>query len=666
MKKKLFDVIFYSVILLILVLACFGLFYKTTAKPAFIPFFILFATYSGVYVSLIRERTKVGIKLPLILTTFTVIFTQLSGGELFPFYFILMLFTFILSNSKIGFGIFALVLACELLSQFARDSTHLFMPVLKLAGLGFFTVIFERMLKGRDKTEHISTMRMRTKILRPQPFDIDKDALLKSVKEKGASHDEFYTFESAVGTLLNLVYQSFRCNTVGLFLKEEGNLRLKMHKTDRVEMKQDGTLISEGTLVGWVGKTEKPILYNNFSEGSQGLGYYSLNEKVGSVLASPVRINDICEGVLAIDSKETDAFVYLDKERLSGFSRQISFILSYARARIQSNLTASYLSTLYELSNTMYKKLKKKEIFDFLINTIGKIFASDRICISFVDEKCRFGSIQRCEGERVFEENATFSLEESLIGVLVKSRNSIHFTDLTKREKFINIFGNLGGGRFKSFLGVPLLNEERVFGALTIESKLSSKYRDSDREILSAIGSLASIAIEKALSYEKVEEQAIKDGLTGLFNHRRFQEILSSEISKGKSLSLVMFDIDHFKELNDNYGHPAGDVILKGIAEILEKWTKGMGFAARYGGEEFAVVLPGFSKERGANLAERTREDVEKKRFKIDSKKIRVTISGGVASYPEDAVDKSTLIEKADNALYKSKELGRNRTTTAT
>lgn len=161
-------------------------------------------------------------------------------------------------------------------------------------------------------------------------------------------------------------------------------------------------------------------------------------------------------------------------------------------------------------------------------------------------------------------------------------------------------------------------------------------------------------------------EMANRDGLTGLYNHRYFQETLSKDFPKAvrykEDISYLMFDIDHFKKFNDTYGHQTGDVVLKTLGSLIVKLLRDSDLAARYGGEEFAVILYHTIKEDAFIIAERIRKTVEEYEFRSENLVLQVTISIGVASNDHpDVQDAKTLIECADKALYKAKEEGRNR-----
>jgi diguanylate cyclase (GGDEF)-like protein len=164
---------------------------------------------------------------------------------------------------------------------------------------------------------------------------------------------------------------------------------------------------------------------------------------------------------------------------------------------------------------------------------------------------------------------------------------------------------------------------------------------------------------------KRLRKLSITDGLTGLFNHRHVHELLHEEFERskrtGEPLAVVMLDLDHFKRVNDTYGHPTGDVILYETAQILRDTAREIDMAGRYGGEEFVMILPGTAEAEASHFAERLRERVAEHVYRDGSKEVRMTVSAGVASFPElDADGPATLLRYADDALYAAKEGGRN------
>ena len=220
----------------------------------------------------------------------------------------------------------------------------------------------------------------------------------------------------------------------------------------------------------------------------------------------------------------------------------------------------------------------------------------------------------------------------------------------------------------KSVLEVALLFGDEIMGLLSVGSTDKPLHLDEvEKELLIAFASTAAIALHNARLYHQIEEQAIHDGLTELFNHRHFFERLQSEVARsrryGTPVSLLMIDIDDFKRFNDDYGHLTGDEALRAVAAVLAgEMRRDVDSACRYGGEEFAVILPNTS-GTAADVAERLRQKIEKMTFTAaDGHELGgVQVSIGVAVHSGADTDVDSLVSDADRALYVAKSLGKNR-----
>ncbi len=206
-----------------------------------------------------------------------------------------------------------------------------------------------------------------------------------------------------------------------------------------------------------------------------------------------------------------------------------------------------------------------------------------------------------------------------------------------------------------------------VIGLITV-AREGKPFSGGERDLFGYLASQASISIENVDLHRTVQRQAVTDELTGLFNHRRFQEVMSIEIERAKRfeqpLGLIMLDIDDFKLVNDRYGHLQGDQVLREVARVLLESSREVDEPARYGGEEMAIALPQTDLAGAALFAERLRERIATLDIPLVAGKgsVRVTASLGAAAFPDSAVpDKDALVAAADSALYRAKRLGKNR-----
>jgi diguanylate cyclase (GGDEF)-like protein len=205
---------------------------------------------------------------------------------------------------------------------------------------------------------------------------------------------------------------------------------------------------------------------------------------------------------------------------------------------------------------------------------------------------------------------------------------------------------------------VPVLSRGEVGYLTEVFNNMVTRLRQG-REKLAAINETL------RQKNEELHEISITDSLTALYNRKHLMETLDKEVARSErhkhTFALLVIDIDHFKEYNDTYGHLAGDEVLRRLAAVFKKSIRSCDYAARYGGEEFIVLLPEISAEDGVQAAERIRNQVAEKKFGSNKKPMVVTVSVGVAAYPKDGKDPESVIKKADGALYKAKEHGRNR-----
>ena len=225
-----------------------------------------------------------------------------------------------------------------------------------------------------------------------------------------------------------------------------------------------------------------------------------------------------------------------------------------------------------------------------------------------------------------------------------------------------------------SALAAPLGSQEdsqQVFGIVSV-ARADRPFTHGERDLFAYLTSGAAVSVENVDLHETVQRQAVTDELTGLFNHRRFQEVVAAEVERARryhqEMGLIMLDIDNFKQVNDTYGHIQGDTVLREVARVLRHSSREIDEPARYGGEEMAVALPQTDLEGAYRFAERVRRRIEALELPLaDGGTLRVTASFGVASlHTAPSADKDALVAAADSALYQAKRAGKNQTVRAT
>ncbi|MCK5219139.1 diguanylate cyclase [bacterium] len=254
------------------------------------------------------------------------------------------------------------------------------------------------------------------------------------------------------------------------------------------------------------------------------------------------------------------------------------------------------------------------------------------------------------------------------------SRFSMEFMKLLRLNEQPFLFSGLEGSShlkiemdflsaYKTYIIAPLMAKDQVIGMLLLGKKLSGgEFMQGEKDFLATLASLSALALRNARHYE----QAITDDMTKLYLKCYFQLRLEDEIKRATryqgKITIIMMDIDYFKKINDTYGHVQGDKVLIRIGETIMDNFRDVDVAARYGGEEFSVIMPEVAKKQALIAAERLRKSVENISYQMNEKNIKVTISIGLAEFPEDGESSVQLVEAADRALYCAKENGRNQT----
>lgn len=218
----------------------------------------------------------------------------------------------------------------------------------------------------------------------------------------------------------------------------------------------------------------------------------------------------------------------------------------------------------------------------------------------------------------------------------------------------------------RSLICVPLVFQDEIVGILYLDDFVPRDFDRGRLELLSILSSFAALAIHNARLHNRTKLMAITDYLTGLHNHRYFQQIFNQELGRArryqKVMSLIILDVDNFKSFNDRFGHAVGDKVLIAIGDIIIRSLRKVDFAFRYGGEEFVIILPETSLDHAVLTADRLRQRIadEAGPSVAEAEGIAITVSAGVACYPEDGTSREDLFTLMDNFLYKAKSLGKN------
>ncbi|HWP35108.1 MAG TPA: sensor domain-containing diguanylate cyclase, partial [Thermodesulfobacteriota bacterium] len=388
-------------------------------------------------------------------------------------------------------------------------------------------------------------------------------------------------------------------------------------------------------------------------------------ESVQTVHAFPVALRERSFGVLLLVNAELSSD---EADLVATFARQAAVAFETRRLAEAVAAREREVSGLAELGSAVCAALDSSELFRLVLTRAAELVGASLGSLMLLDDARGDLVIRATRG--LYEpivERFRIRPGEGIAGQVAASGQPLLVRDIETDARI----GRRNRPRFRtrSFVSVPLVLKGRTVGVLNLADKASGEpFDEADLRLLTAVAAHAAVAIERSVFYERSEalkQISITDGLTGLLNRHYFEERLTEELDRAvrtrSRVSLAMLDIDGFKLFNDTHGHLAGDEALRLVAATVRAAVRSMDIVARYGGEEFAVILPETGRTEASAIAERIRREVERLTFDVEGEPYQLTISAGVAEFPEDATGVRELLTHADKALYAAKAAGKNR-----
>ena len=397
------------------------------------------------------------------------------------------------------------------------------------------------------------------------------------------------------------------------------------------------------------------------------LPYYTAEVKVGSLLAVPVWTGGVISGVLMADQVEIQAFTAGEPELIQSLAEMAGEAILRMRASLSREEVGTEFRAVYDVSRQIAASVEPVAVRQLLIRSARDLVPLESAAVVMVDEartryvvEDAFGWAAEFSGREVGLPEETWAA-----WVLRSVEDPCLLDDVAGDSKHMPLLVlDEGSGRAESLLALPLKTREQTLGALVLTGRRGT-FDAAVLRVMNILCNQAAATLSVIQLKELEKDKAMTDGLTGLDNRRAFNSLFAKTLAQqdrqGGRFALLLLDIDHFKKLNDTFGHPAGDMALKSTARIFERHLRKGDVAARYGGEEFVVILPGADEKGALDLAERIRAAIEKGQIIFEGARIQLTASVGAALWPVDGREADALLAAADRALYAAKQGGRNR-----
>lgn len=481
--------------------------------------------------------------------------------------------------------------------------------------------------------------------------------------------------EGATGSALEVAETSLHTHTVAVFLLTSDDRSLKLHdcRSTSEQVQRERFSAGEG-IFGALLKRGVPVRMNSGS-GIKGVTHYeSGGPDVCSILAVPiVEGGGLLRGVLVADRLENTAFTEQDERLLQVIAGEVLRAIEVERVMGYIRRSRDEKDRFFRAIEELNRAGSPEQVFLAVLESARQVAPLEFCAVTLVSEVdgARAHRIMRMTGVtsagRALE-GQTFADNNGLVANVVRYGAPLPGRDAGAMDRQIIFDDDTQIRGLQSLKIFPLVAGDRILGTLVTGSRKKAAFDSDELRMLEVIAIQAAQAVLRAQLFEAMEKMATTDGLTGLVNHRtfqgRFDEHLATARRYSRKLSFVLTDIDHFKSVNDTYGHPMGDQVLKGVARILKEQARDTDIVARYGGEEFAIVMPETDAKGAHAIAERIRERILKEVFQTEQGPLKVTLSLGVATFPDVGADKQVLIDLADQCLYFAKRHGRNQSVT--
>jgi len=487
------------------------------------------------------------------------------------------------------------------------------------------------------------------------------DALYESTRALGL-HD---TLEELLAEVRERARELIGFEHAAVMLLDEESGRLTVEHLsgygDQAEEIRRTSLASGQGLAGWAAANRESVRVGDVSQDPR---YVSGLEEAQSNLAVPLIIGNRVAGVINVESERLDAFTPEHEKMLTvlGTHAALGILTFQTQAALRQRI--DQLSALYRISNMASQAGALGATLNSMLEIAAEVLPQGEAAILLLDESNKTLRVAAGQGYQSAVRFLEIPVGQGITGRCAQTGVTQVVHDIDGLEDEEAYIPGVPGAR--SEVAVPLIADGMIIGVFNAESVQPHAFNDEHVQTLTVIARQAAEVIRSAQLLQETRHLAVTDALTGLFNRRHFNQQLEENVSRAarydEPLALIFLDVDHFKSVNDRFGHHAGDRCLQALARTLRENVRDSDQIARIGGEEFAVLLIRADRELALSIAERLRDRIDDLIIEEDPPlPVHLTASLGIAFFREDGDDPRSLMRSADRALYTAKRLGRNR-----
>ena len=465
-----------------------------------------------------------------------------------------------------------------------------------------------------------------------------------------------FDLDEVLQQILIIAGDYFHLENVAILLLDKETNQLHARCQVGWDEGSDKVRIPLGTGITGIAASQKRPLY--VPDVSKDTRYIPSTQKTRSEFSVPLMVRDEVLGVLDCQSENLDHFTSEMTDLLTLFSTQCSMALQNARLHSLERRRALQLEAINAIAQQTTAVLDLKELLSKVCLLIQHAFQISHVAVLLKDEdevvlRAHYGELTA-----QIKEGGRMSAAQGLWGQALTHGRTVIANDICETSGQVAFYLET-----RSRMCIPLVAFGQTLGVLVLDSEKKGAFNEQDVQPLESVADICATAIQNAHYVDRVKQLAYLDGLTGIFNRRYFELRILEEIERARrfetGMSVIMVDIDQFKRLNDEFGHLLGDEVLRQVSSVFHQHVRKIDVVCRYGGEEFAIILSQTDTQHAINIAEKLRGLVDEWQFPGVARP--VTISAGVASFPQDGNTRDELVRAADAGLYAAKQAGRNR-----
>jgi diguanylate cyclase (GGDEF)-like protein len=415
-------------------------------------------------------------------------------------------------------------------------------------------------------------------------------------------------------------------------------------------------------LSGWAAEHRQAVSVDDVTGDPR---YVAGLQECRSNLAVPLLVANEVAGVINVESERTVAFTETHEKLLTVLGSQAALAILAARTRDRLQHRIDQLNALYRISQLASGQDDLDNTLTAILEVTEELVPEGHVAVLLIDDVSRSLIVRASRGYAQGANLLRIPLGQGVTGRCAETGDVIVAHNLAEIEDYIE-----GVEGAQSEIALPLKVDGRVIGVLNAESRSPDAYSDDDVRPLSVVAQQAAVVIRAAQLYEETRRLAVTDPLTGLHNRRHFVESLEEQLRRasryGDRVAVILVDCDHLKYINDRHGHLSGDRALQAVADVMRITLRDTDVLARLGGDEFAALVIEADPDRAIAVTDRLRRHVQGLTLMADDgTEIKLTVSAGIAFYPESGSDVKSLLREADVALYRAKREGRDQAATA-